>query len=77
MEFKSIYFNTIQNHIFQSHYKSYISMEFKSIYLNEIIIWIDRTPLFEAIEEKENEIVKLLLENDKIDVNILYISQLF
>ena len=52
-------------------------MEFKSIYLNEIIIWIDRTPLFEAIEEKENEIVKLLLENEKIDVNILYISQLF
>ena len=64
MKLKNKYFNSVQNHIFQFHSKSYS---------NEIIKYFYRTALFEAIEKENIVIVKLLLANDKIDVNILNI----
>ena len=75
--FKKIYFNSIQNHLFQSHSKSYIIIAFKIIYLNEIIMCIYKTPLFAAIENEDIENMKLLLANDKLNVNILNIFLYF
>ena len=43
--------------------------KFNTIFLE----YINRTPLFHAIELGNIEIIKLLLSNDKIDVNQLYI----
>ena len=65
MKFKIISFNYIQNLIFQSHSKSYLSMKFKKK--------INKTVFYSAIEKENIEIIKLLLSNDKIDVNIPYI----
>ena len=48
-------------------------MEFKSLYLNEIIIMFNRSPFYLAVERENIEIIKLLLTNDKLDVNYLYI----
>lgn len=41
---------------------------------NEIHRWIYRTALFYAVGRNDVEIVKLLLTNDKINVNVLNIS---
>ena len=65
---KNIYFKSVQIHIFQFHSKSYS---------NEIIKYFYETVLFEAVLEENIEIVKLLLEHDKIDVNILNIMLIF
>ena len=51
-------------------------MKFKIIKLNEIKIWFYKTALFAAIEEENIEIVKLLLANNKLDINIINIFQL-
>ena len=48
-------------------------MEFKSLHLNEIIIMFNRSPFYLAVERENIEIIKLLLTNDKLDVNYLYI----
>lgn len=50
-------------------------MEFKIIYLNKIIIlcFFDETALYLACLKENVEIVKLLLANDQIDVNVLNI----
>ena len=78
---KSYYFNEIQNHIFRYYSKSYISIIFKIIYLNGIrnhifersfnIIY--KSVLYLAVEKENIEIVKLLLNNDKLDINFRYI----
>ena len=65
---KNIYFKSVQIHIFQFHSKSYS---------NEIIKYFYETILFEAVKNENIEIVKLLLEHDKIDVNILNIMLIF
>ena len=51
-------FNTIQNHIFKYNFN------IKIIY---------KTALYLAVEEGNIEIVKLLLTNDKLDINLGYI----
>ena len=66
MKFKIISFNYIQNLIFQSHSKSYLSMKFKKKKIN-------KTVFYSAIEKENIEIIRLLLSNNKIDVNIPYI----
>lgn len=48
-------------------------MTFKIMCFNEIMIWFYKTALFEAIEKENVEIVKLLMQNDNIDVNIINI----
>lgn len=48
-------------------------MKFKITYLNEIIPIFNKTALFAAVEKENFEIVKLLLTENKIDVNILNI----
>ena len=62
MTFKIISLNYIQNHIFR-------------LYFNMIIFC--KTALCKAIEKKNVEIVKLLLTNDKIDINVIYILNIF
>ena len=42
-------------------------------YLNNIHLYIYKTAIFLAVERENIEIVKLLLTNDKLDVNIQYI----
>ena len=51
-------FNTIHNHIIQ---------------WNSKIIWFSKTALYLAIEKENIEIVKLLLNNDQLDINLKYI----
>ena len=48
-------------------------MKFKTICLNHILIDIYETALYTAVKKENIEIVKLLLTNDKIDVNIFNI----
>ena len=50
-------------------------MKFKIKYFNEILKKKKnyKIPLYFAVEKENIEIIKLLLSNDKIDVNILYI----
>ena len=50
-------------------------MEFKIIYLNKIIIlcFFDETALYLACLKENVEIVKLLLNNEKIDINTIKI----
>ena len=52
-------------------------MKFKIISFNEIIIRIYKTALYLAVEKENVDIIKLLLSNDKIDINILNILLLF
>ena len=63
MKFKTIFFNDIQNHIFQSNYNK--------------IYFFYKTALYLAVENESIDIIKLLLSNDKIDVNILNILIFF
>ena len=62
MKFKIISFNEIQNHIFQWNFN---------------IIIICKTALYLAVEKENIEIVKLLLMNDKLDMNIINILNIF
>ena len=48
-------------------------MKFKITYFYEILIYLYKTALYLAIEKENLDIIKLLLSNDKIDVNILSI----
>ena len=48
-------------------------MKFKIKMLNKVLIYFNKTALCLAVEKENIEIVKLLLSNDKIDVNILNI----
>ena len=47
------------------------------ISFNEILIKLYKTALYLAVEKENVEIIKLLLSNNKIDVNIPYILNLF
>ena len=87
IKFKIISFNAIQNNIFQWNSKSYHLITFKNISFNEIqnhifqqnfdIIIIYKTALYLAVENENIEIVKLLLMNDKLDINVGYIFHIF
>ena len=87
MKFKIILFNVIQNHISQWNSKAYHSIWFKIMFFNDIqnhiIQWnldkiiICKTELYLAVEKENIEIVKLLLTNDKLDINVLNVSQFF
>ena len=78
-----IIFHKIRNHIFQWYSKSYLSIKFEIISFNTIqnhifewnfnVICINKTALYLAVEKENIEIVKLLLMNDKFDVNLEYI----
>ena len=52
-------------------------MKFKTISLDEIFIYFYKTALYLAVEKENIEIIKLLLSNDIIDVNIPYILIIF
>ena len=58
LKFKSKGFNKIKNQYFNL--------------ISTFILY--KTPLFLAIEKANLEITKLLLVNDKLDINALYIS---
>lgn len=45
-------------------------MDSKSSHFNEIIALIYKTALFAAIEKENRKIVKLLLTNDYLDINV-------
>ena len=87
MEFEIIHFNVIQNYISKLHSKSYLSMKFKIIACNGIqnhifeysfyILIIFKTALYLAVDEGNVEIVKLLVTNDKLDINFLNIFHNF
>ena len=47
------------------------------MYLNEILIKIHKTALYTAVEKENIEIIKLLLTNENIDINILNIFNIF
>ena len=53
--------------------KCNILIGFKGNFFNEIIFWLYKTALFTAIEKENIEIIKLLLNNGKIDVNLINI----
>lgn len=55
----------IQSYFFQYHSYSYLPIAFKIIFYE--------TTLYLAVENENIEIVKLLLSNDNIDVNVGYI----
>ena len=40
------------------------------------MIWINQTALIMAIEKENTEIIKLLLSDDRVDVNAIYILML-
>ena len=61
-EIQIIFFNYIQNHIFQWNFN---------------IIMIFKTALYLAVEKENIEIVKLLLTNNKLDINIINILNIF
>ena len=81
--FQIIFFNGIQNYIIQLHSTSCHSITFYIISFNVIqnqifernfnIIYIYRTALYTAVEKENIEIVKLLLTNEKLDINVLNI----
>ena len=52
-------------------------MKFIITYLNEIIAWFYKTALCLAVLKENVEIIKLLLTNDKVDVNIGFILTTF
>ena len=66
MKFKIISFNYIHN---------FISLWNSNIFFNEILIkyFFYKTALCLAVEKENIEIVKLLLMNDKLDINLGYI----
>ena len=55
-------FNVIQNHILQWNFN---------------ILLIYKTPLYLAVDKGNIEIIKLLLNNDKLDINFLNILNIF
>lgn len=70
----NVLFITFQINIFLNDisYLPFFFLMFKILnHLNDITKWyiFNRTPLHIAIENNNNEIVKLLLENPKLDVN--------
>ena len=69
MKFKIISFNKIQNHIFQYNSESCLSIKFKIKTLYEILSLDDETALHLAAYKGNVEIVKILLEQDNIDIN--------
>lgn len=74
MKFNIKHFNEVINQKIQKYLISCYSIKFNIKYSNEIIKFIYyKTPLYFAIEKKNIEIVKLLLLNDKIDINFGYI----
>ena len=53
-------------------------MKFKIILFNEIlIILFYKTALYLAVEKENVEIIKLLLTNDKLDINLKHILNIF
>lgn len=52
-------------------------MKFYNLKIYEIISYFNETILFIAIEKENTEIIKLLLSNDKIDVNFQGIFNIF
>ena len=59
------------------YWKSNISIVFKFKWLNEIWLWFYKTALYLAIENGNIDHVKLLLTNNKLDINILNIFTIF
>ena len=49
-------------------------MKLNNKYFNEILFWFHKTALFEAVNTNKTEIVKLLVSDNKIDVNSFSIS---
>ena len=72
MKLKTIYFNYIWYYIFYIILYD-ILIQFKIISLNEIFTLINKTALYKAVEKQNIEIIKLLLSNDKLDINLLNI----
>ena len=52
-------------------------MKFKIISFNEIIKYFYKTALYLAVEKENIEIVKLLLNNNQLDINFLNIFNIF
>ena len=70
---KFMNFNGILNYIIKSCFKSIVFME---LYLNfnEIMMkFLNQTALFLAVEKENIEIIKLLLMDETINLNIPYI----
>ena len=65
MKFKIIFFNDIQNSIYNDIQNHIFQWNLKKKNY--------KTALYLAVEKENIEIIKLLLNNDKIDVNIPYI----
>ena len=51
-------------------------MIFKANNFNEIILYLYKTALYLAVEKENIEIIKLLLKNDKLDINIINILKI-
>lgn len=54
-------------------------MKFKFIFFNEILIlfFFYKTALLWAVQKENIEIIKLLLINEKLDINSVYILNIF
>lgn len=52
------------------------SMKFQIYCNNLVLLKVNKTALYFAIDEGNIEIIKLLLSNKKVDVNIINISQI-
>lgn len=74
LTFKFDYFNGIQNKKIQYNSKSNISIELTIKNLNRILTQFHKTVFFNAIIKKDIEIIKLLLNCGRIDINLLVIS---
>lgn len=51
-------------------------MKFQIYCNNLVLLKVNKTALYFAIDEGNIEIIKLLLSNKKVDVNIINISQI-
>lgn len=77
MEFKNVFFHSILNQYLKWNLNLYSLREFKIMYLNEILIIFYKTALFAAVKNENIDIVKFLLTNDQIDVNLINKIHLF
>lgn len=76
MKFIFIFTNEVSTPKYQLDLNLIISNNIWINYLNEIMIWINQTALIMAIEKENTEIIKLLLSDDRVDVNAIDILML-
>ena len=63
----------IHSQIIEFYLKKIFLIKFKTVLLNKIFWKIYRTPFYVAVKTENIEIIKLLLSNNKLNINTPYI----